>query len=125
MKALMHSYLCLFTSARETRVPVFSHLNTKIHFCACVVMCVYVCVCGVLYIRVCSWKLILHIKFSDVLHLHFATLVSGSSLFLHSDTNLNEGKLVFMCVCVCVYVCVCLCVCVCVCLCLSSIYILL
>ena len=61
-----------------------------------------VCVCGVLYIRVCSSKLILHIKFSDVLHLHLATLVSGSSLFLHSDTNLSEGKRTFMCVCVCV-----------------------
>ena len=111
MKALMHSYLCLFTSARETRVPVFCHWNTKIHFCvcvcaracACVCVCVCVCVCGVLYIRVCSWKLILRIKFSDVLQLHFATLVSGSSLFPHSDTNLSEGK----CTCVCVCVCVC------------------
>jgi hypothetical protein len=94
----MHSYLCLFTSARETRVPVFSHWNTKIHFSVCV--CVCVCVCGVLYIRVCSWKLILRIKFTDVLRLHFAILVSGSNLFPYSDTNLSEGKRTFVCVCV-------------------------
>ena len=49
MKALIHSYLCLFTSARETRVPVFSHLNTKIHFHVCVCVCVCVCAC----VRVC------------------------------------------------------------------------
>ena len=70
-------------------------------------MCVWVCV--VLYTRVCSWKLILHIKFSDVLQLHFATLVSGSSLFLHSDTNLSEEN-AHLCMCVCVCVCVCVCI---------------
>ena len=63
-------------------------------------MCVCVFVCGVLYIRVCSWKLILRIKFSGVLQLHFAIVVSGSSLFPPSDTNLNEGKRTFVCVCV-------------------------
>jgi hypothetical protein len=62
-------------------------------------------------VRACSWKLILRIKFSDVLQLHFGALVSGSRLFPHSDTNLSEGKRT----CVCVRVCVCVCVCVYVC----------
>jgi hypothetical protein len=79
--------------------------------------------CGVLYIRVCSWKLILGIKFSDVLQLHFATLVGGSSRFPHSYTNLSEGKRTF--VCVCVFECVCLCVfeCVCLCLCVWCVFV--
>ena len=86
----MHSYLCLFTSAkkRDSQCSATGIRNSS-------------SVCGVLYIRVCGWKLILRIKFSDILQLHFATLVSGPSRFSHSEVNLSQGKSAFVCVCVC------------------------